>query len=139
MNSTIFIPSVSSTFHDAFEAWQDWSNDTSDDQYRAAILTLVEGLAALTGYLLGFVCCWLLLQLVKTARYWLAEAVQAVPVLNGWWVAPCVEIAAMQYPESCWQAMAQPSKGIAPAVTKAVLDYELSWAVAAEDTPTDIS
>jgi hypothetical protein len=132
VNSTIFIPTVSSTLHDALEAWQNWSDVTFDDKYRTAILTLVEGLAALAGYFLGFVYCWLLLQLVKTARYWLAEAVQAVPVLNGWWVAPSVEIAATQYPEYCWQAMA-------PAVTNAILNDEMKCAVAAEDTPTDIS
>jgi hypothetical protein len=132
MNSTIFVPTVSSTLQDLFEAWQNWSDVTFDDKYRAAILTLVEGLATVVGYLTGCVCCWLLLQLVKTARYWLVEAIQAVPVLNGWWVAPSVEIAATRYPESCWQA-------IAPAVTQAILNDELSWVIAAEDIPTDIS
>ena len=73
--------------------------------------------------LLRFV--WLALQLVKTVRYWLAEAVQAVPVLYGWWKAPFVEIQATQYPESCWQA-------IAPAALAAILDCELDWACAAE-------
>lgn len=125
MYSTISVHTAESAFNDALAAWQDWSDATFDEQYRAAILTLIEGLATLTGYLIGFACCWLVLQCMKIVRYWLSEAGQAVPVLHGWWVAPFVEVEATQYPEICWQ-------GIAPAVSAAILDYELEWACAAE-------
>ena len=132
MNSTISISAAPSTLNSALETWQDWSDTTFDDQYREAILTLVAGLARLVGYLIGCAYCWLVLQLMKTARYWLTEAVQAIPVLRGWWVAPFVVIEPTQYPEYCWQA-------IAPAVLKAILDDELSWAVDAEESPINIS
>ena len=132
MNSTISISTVPSAFDNALNAWQDWSDNTFDDQYREAILTLTEGLATLAGYLTGFAYCWSMLQLVKTVRYWLAEAAQAVPVLHGWWVAPFVVIEPTQYPEDCWQA-------IAPATFKAIFNDELSWAVAAEERLIDIS
>ncbi|CAN5656353.1 hypothetical protein BH23CYA1_BH23CYA1_16720 [soil metagenome] len=132
MYPTISITSAESTWNNALDAWQDWSDTTFDQQYREAILTLVAGLATLAGYLIGYACCWLLLQLVKTVRYWLTDAVQAVPVLNGWWKAPFVEISATQYPEFCWQA-------IAPTTLNAILDYELSWAVEAAAIPIDIS
>ena len=103
MNSTISISTAPSTLNSALETWQDWSDTTFDDQYREAILTLVAGLARLVGYLTGFIYCWrwLVLQCMKTTRYWLVEAVQAVPVLHGWWRAPSIEIEMMQYPESC--------------------------------------
>lgn len=104
---------------------QDWSDKKFDDKYREAVLTLVAGLALLTGYFVGFVYRWLLLQLMKTGRYWLAEAAQAVPVLCGWWAAPFIETQATQYPESCWQA-------ISAAALAAILDCELDWACAAE-------
>lgn len=132
MYLTISVNTAEPAFNDALAAWQDWSDATFDDQYRAAILTLIEGLASLTGYLIGVACCWLLLQCVRTVRYWLAEAVQAVPVLHGWWRAPSIEAKATQYPESCWQA-------IAPAVTQAILDYELEWAIGAEAIVRDMS
>ena len=125
MFATISIHTAKSTWSNALDAWQDWSDATFDDKYRAAILTLVEGLATLIGYLIGFAYGWLYLQCVKTARYWLAEVVQAVLVLSGWWTVPFVEVVTTQYPDICWQA-------IAPAVTAAILDYELSWACAAE-------
>ncbi len=125
MNSTLPSSVNPSTLTDAVDAWQDWSDTTFDDKYREAMLTLVAGVALLIGYLVEFVYHWLALQLVKTVRYWLAEAVQAVPVLYGWWKAPFVEIQATQYPESCWQA-------IAPAALAAILDCELDWACAAE-------
>ena len=132
MNSTISISAAPSTLNSALETWQDWSDTTFDDQYREAILTLVAGLARLVGYLIGCAYCWLVLQCTKTVRYWLSEAVQAVPVLRGWWMAPSIEIEATQYPESCWQA-------IAPAVSQAILDYELDWAIAAEPIPIALS
>lgn len=109
----------------ALDAWQDWSDATSDDKYREAILTLIEGLVTLVGYLAGFAYCWLVLQCVRTVRYWLTEAVQAIPVLRGWWAAPSIEVSPTQYPESCWQV-------IAPATLAAILDDELDWACAAE-------
>ena len=133
MNSTLPIPTTLSTLTDALDAWQDWSDVTFDDKYREAILTLVVGVAMLTGYLVGFGYHWLLLQLVKTVRYWLEEAVQAVPVLYGWWAAPFIETQATHYPESCWQVLAESFQGrIAPAALAAILDYELDWAWAAE-------
>ena len=132
MNSTISISTVPSAFDNALNAWQNWSDATFDNQYREAILTLTEGLATLVGYLTGFAYWWSMLQLVKTVRYWLAEAAQAVPVLHGWWVAPFVVIEPTQYPEDCWQA-------IAPATLEAIFNDELSWAVAAEERPIDIS
>ena len=100
MNSTISISAAPSTLNSALETWQDWSDTTFDDQYREAILTLVAGLARLVGYLIGCAYCWLVLQCTKTTRYWLSEAVQAVPVLRGWWIAPSIEIEATQYPET---------------------------------------
>jgi len=111
--------------HNGLDACQEWSDATFDDEYRQALLTLLEGLATLTGYLVGFAYSWLLLQCAKTARSWLSEVVQAVPVQSGWWSAPFVEIEATQYPEVCWQ-------GISSAVSAAILDYELAWAWAAE-------
>jgi hypothetical protein len=132
MYSTISVNTAESAWNNALDAWQDWSDATFDDQYREAILTLVAGLARLVGYLAGFAYGWLTLQCLKTACYWLIEAVQAVPVVNGWWRARFVEIKATQYPEYCWQAMAKPSKGTAPAVLSAIFDYELEWACAAE-------
>lgn len=125
MYPTLSVNPTESFWNNALDAWQNWSDATFDDEYREAILTLVEGLSRLTGYLVGVVCCWLLLQCAKTARYWLAAAVQAVPVQSGWWSAPFVEIEATQYPEACWQ-------GISSAVSAAILDYELAWAWAAE-------
>ena len=132
MYSPISIRTAETAFSHALDTWQDWSDATFDDRYRAAILTLLEGLAALVGYLIGCACCWLVLQCMKTVRYWLTEAVQAVPVLNGWWVAPFVVIEPTQYPEYCWQV-------IAPVTLKAILDDELSWAIAAEASPINIS
>jgi hypothetical protein len=132
MYSTISVNTAESAWNNALDAWQDWSDATFDDQYREAILTLVAGLAKFVGYLAGFTCSWLLLQCLKIACYWLIESAQAVPVLNGWWRAPFVEIEAVQYPDYCWQVMARPSKGTAPAVSSAILDYELAWACAAE-------
>ena len=132
MYPTISVNTAESAWNNAINAWQDWSDTTFDEQYRQAILTLVSGLATLVGYLAGFACCWSMLQLTKTARYWLAEAVQAVPVLHGWWVAPFVVIEPTQYPEYCWQA-------IAPVTLKAILNDELSWEIAAEASPIDIS
>jgi hypothetical protein len=125
MYSTISVNTAEPAWNNALDAWQDWSDSTFDDRYREAILTLVEGLSALVGYLAGFAYGWLLLQCLKTACYWLIEAAQAVPVVNGWWRAPFVEIDATQYLDHCWQA-------IAPAVSSAILDYELDWACAAE-------
>lgn len=132
MYPTISVNTAESAWNNAIDAWQDWSEATFDDQYREAILTLVAGLATLVGYLAGVACCWSMLQLMKTARYWLTDAVQAVPVLNGWWRPPFVETIATQYPECCWQA-------VAPTVAAAILDYELSWAVDAAAIPIDIS
>ena len=132
MNSTISISAAPSTLNSALETWQDWSDTTFDDQYREAILTLVAGLARLVGYLVGFAYYWSMLQLTKTTRYWLSEAAQAVPVLHGWWVAPFVVIEPTQYPDNCWQA-------ITPTALKAILDYELDWAVAAELIPIALS
>ena len=111
--------------HNALDAWQAWSDTTFDSKYREAILTLVEGLAQLAVYLAGTAYYWLNLQVVRTVRYWLSAAEQAVPVLNGWWKAPFVKIQAVSYPESCWRE-------IAPAVAADILDYELSWAGDAE-------
>jgi hypothetical protein len=125
MYSTISVNTAESAWNNALDAWQDWSDATFDDRYREAILTLVAGLANLVGYLAGFAYGWLLLQCLKIACYWLIESAQAVPVLNGLWRVPFVAIEAMQYPEDCWQS-------IAPAVSSAILDYELAWACAAE-------
>jgi len=121
------------TLYNALNAWQNWSDTTFDDKYREAILTLVGGVTTLVGYLVGCAYCWLALQLTKTVRCWLTEAVQAVPVLNGWWAAPFVEIKPTQYPEICWQALAESLQGrIIPAVAEDILDYELCWAGNAE-------
>ncbi len=132
MYPTISVNTAESAWNNAIDAWQDWSEATFDEQYREAILTLVAGLATLVGYLIGCGYCWLVLQLMKTARHWLTEAVQAIPVLRGWWVAPFVVIEPTRYPDDCWQV-------IAPAVSQAILDYELDWAIAAEESPIDIS
>ena len=113
------------TLNHLLDRWQVWSDATFDDKYREAILTLVEGISRLAIYLVGMAYYWLKLQTIRTVRYWLAAAVQAVPVLNGWWQAPFVAITPTQYAESCWQA-------IAPAVATEILDYELDWAWAAE-------
>lgn len=127
MNLTfpISIPTAKSTLNNALDVWQAWSETTFDDKYREAILTLVEGLLQLVVYLVGMAYYWLQLQVVRTVRYWLSEAVQAVSVLNGWWKAPFIEVQATQYPESCW-------RGIASTVTADILDYELSFATSAE-------
>ena len=132
MYPTISVNTAESAWNNAIDAWQDWSDTTFDEQYRKAILTLVAGLATLVGYLVGFAYYWSMLQLTKTTRYWLSEAAQAAPVLHGWWVAPFVVIEPTQYPDDCWQA-------IAPTALKAILDYELDWAVAAELIPIAIS
>lgn len=130
---SVSVSLTKTTLDNALNAWQNWSDATFDDKYREAILTLIGGVTTLVGYLTGFACCWLALQLTKTARYWLTEAVQAVPVLNGWWSAPFVEIQPTQYPEICWQALAEPLQGrIAPETDEDILDYELSWAETAE-------
>ncbi len=131
MNSTISISAVPSTLDNALDAWQDWSDTTFDQQYREAILTLVDGMATLVGYLAGFAYCWLLLQTVRTVRCWLTAAEQSVPVLNGWWKAPFFEVSPTQYLDYCWQA-------IAPAALAAILADELDWACAAE-VPVAIS
>lgn len=127
MNPTypISISTVHLTFHNALDTWQVWSDTTFDDKYRAALVTILEGLAQLVAYLTGTAYYWLQLQVVRTVRYWLSDAVQAVPVLNGWWTVPFFTIPPMQYPESCWRATA-------PAVAVDILDYELSWAETAE-------
>lgn len=140
MYPTISITSAESAWNNAIDVWQDWSEATFDQQYRQAILTLVAGLATLAGYITGFACYWLLLQITKTTRYWLTDAVQAVPVLNGWWRAPFVKVSATQYPEHCWQALTESLQGrIAPGTLKAIYDDELSWAITAEESPIDIS
>ena len=117
-----------STCNELIDQAQDWSDKTFDNQYREAILTLVEGVVLLIGYLAGFLYSWLRLQVVKTHRYWLARTVQAVPVLNGWWSAPSVLLELVTYAERCWQA-------ITPTVNTDILDYELSYAFAAEAVP----
>ena len=125
MYTTLSVNLAESAWNTALDAWQDWSDATFDDEYRQALLTLVEGLSMLVGYLVGFTYHWLLLQCTKATHDGLAAAVQAVPVLSGCWVAPFVTIEATQYPEACWQ-------GISSAVSAAILDYELAWACAAE-------
>ena len=116
---------VPTTVNNLLDRWQAWSDATFDDKYREAILTLIEGVLRLAVYLAGLTYYWLKLQTLRTVRYWLSEAVQAVPVLNSWWRAPFVAIAPTQYPESCWQAISQ-------ATAMAILDYELDWAWDAE-------
>ena len=119
------LAAVPTTVNNLLDRWQAWSDATFDDKYREAILTLVEGVLRLVVYLMGLAYYWLKLQTIRTVRYWLSEAVQAVPVLNGWWRAPFVAIVPTQYAESCWQA-------INAAVASAILDYELDWAWDAE-------
>ena len=119
------ISTANLTVNNLLDRWQAWSDATFDDRYRTAILTLVEGVLRLAVYLAGLTYYWLKLQTLRTVRYWLSEAVQAVPVLNSWWRAPFVAITPTQYPESCWQA-------IDAAVAYAILDYELDWAWDAE-------
>ena len=114
-----------STCTELIDQVQDWSDKAFDNKYREAILTLVEGAVLLIGYLAGYLYGWLRLQVLKTHRYWLAEAVQAVPVLRGWWSAPSVLLERITYAEDCWQA-------ITPTVSADILDYELSHAVDAE-------
>ena len=121
MHVTLPINPAESPWHNALDTWQAWSDATFDEQYSAALLTLVEGLATLTGYLIGFTYCWLTLQLMTSACYGLSEAIQVVPVLNSWWTAPFIQLQPTPYPDSCWQA-------VAPAVAQAIFDYELSWA-----------
>jgi hypothetical protein len=125
MYSTISVNPAESTWNNALDVWQDWSDAAFSDHLRAIILNFIESLAVLVGYLVGFSYGWSILQCVKTARYGLAEAMQAAPVLRGWWSAPFVHIETTLYPEACWQAMA-------PATVAAILDYELAWACAAE-------
>ena len=106
---------------------QAWSDRTFDNQYRAAVLTLIEGLALLVGYVVGYAYSWLRLQCMTAVRYGLSEAVQSVPVSEGWWSAPFVVFEPTPYPAYCWQALSQ-------SVNAGILAYELSFAVgAAED------
>ena len=85
------LAAVQETANNLLDGWQAWSDATFDDKYREAILTLVEGVSRLVVYLVGLTYYWLKLQTLRTVRYWLSEAVQAVPVLNSWWRAPFVE------------------------------------------------
>ena len=119
------LAAVQETANNLLDGWQAWSDATFDDKYREAILTLIEGVSRLVVYLVGLTYYWLKLQTLRTVRYWLSEAVQAVPVLDGRWKAPFVQIAPTQYPERCWQAISQ-------ATAMAILDYELHWAWDAE-------
>ncbi|KPQ31486.1 MAG: hypothetical protein HLUCCA11_23620 [Phormidesmis priestleyi Ana] len=57
MYSTLSVTPTESVWNNALDAWQGWSNVTFDDEYREALLTLLEGLATLIGYLVGVVCC----------------------------------------------------------------------------------
>ena len=119
------LATVPTTVNNLLDRWQAWSDATFDDKYREAVLTLVEGILRLVVYLAGLAYYWLKLQTIRTVRYWLSAAVQAVPVLNGWWRAPFVKIAPTQYPERCWCAIAR-------TVAAEILDYELDWAWDAE-------
>ena len=121
----VSIATANHTVNNLLDRWQAWSDTTFDDKYRAAMLTLIEGVSRLVVYLVGLTYYWLKLQTLRTVRYWLFEAVQAVPVFNGWWRVPFVKIAPTQYAESCWQA-------IDATVASAILDYELDWAWDAE-------
>lgn len=100
-----------------FDQWQRWSNETFDNEYREAILTLVAGVALLVGYTAGYAYGWLKLQVIIAVGYWLADAVQAVPVHAGWWQTPFIVLKPVVSLESYWQVVEQD-----------ILNYELSWA-----------
>ena len=71
--TTLSVNPAKFSWNNGLDACQEWSDATFDDEYRQALLTLLEGLATLTGYLVGFAYSWLLLQCAKTARSWLSE------------------------------------------------------------------
>ena len=56
------LATVQTTVNNLLDRWQAWSDTTFDDKYRAAILTLIEGVLRLAVYLAGLTYYWLKLQ-----------------------------------------------------------------------------
>ena len=130
--NTVASPSlatVKETTVKLFDCWQQWSDETFGGKYRDAVETLIGGffLLVCTVVLRAYVIAKVSLPI--TLSYWFAVNKQRFLAESGLWVEQVAYklLPVIRSCDECWVELAQATR-----VQQEILDYELSWAVAAE-------